>query len=226
MRRHFVLILIVVLFSGCSVHKEGISLGGFGHKFSSIEIDKCESAGCPEKVIIIGTVSALRKIGDDESIYAAYVKASKKFKGEEELVLNRGDFRKTIAAWTLTQTFHIPLVGAYYKSVFIPQHLLPEITFPSTAETFLVQGTGDLVSAYSNEDGVYLVDRLLCKTNRNFKSCKSKYRRGIFDGNTGKELNGKYVVLPLGKKIDINTYKEITNKTRNEMDGSDEPPIR
>ena len=209
MKKILFISLLVLLSTGCTVTKEGVFPGDLKKNFSGIDLEKCKAKVCPKKLIVVGTVSTPRKIRDHEEMYASYLTAAKKFVGEEEVVVSMQEFTETIDGWTLLQIYNIPLVGAAYAPIFIPEKVTSEINYPSAAETFLFQVTGDLVSAQSNADGVMMLDRLLCAKKDDYIPCKRQYHRGGFDGVTGAQLSKSFKVKKKGKTIDVDTFKTI-----------------
>ena len=207
MMRLLILMFCLFLFTGCTVTKEGIIAGNLMKKFAGINLEKCKADKCPEKIITIGTVSAVRNIDDYKTMYGTYVYAAEKFVGEDEVNLSEQGFVESIGGWTVLQVFKIPLVGAEYVPVFIPSNVLADIDYASTAETILYQGTGDLVVAESNADGVLLVDRVLCKKKNSYIPCKRQYYRAVFDAYTGEQLGRNYKVKRNGRSIDVENYK-------------------
>lgn len=212
MKRLLALIILCALMTGCSVKKEGITLGSYGHKFSSVDSNKCHARKCPQQVLVIGTVSAYRDIGvSTNKVYAAYSKAAKKFLIDKPISLTEQEFDRSVKGWTRVQVYNIPLVGALYSSSFISIDESIEINYASSVEAFLVQGTGDLVSAKSNSDGLFFIEKRLCDRKNEYLVCKKNYKRGFFDANSGKELDSKFNEKKKGKVINIKTYEVLEN---------------
>ena len=206
------LFLVSFFMTGCVVKQEGIGFGSFTSKYKSIEFEKCQSKGCPEEVVIIGNVSAYRDIDEDiNGEYSEYSKAALKFLIDKPVNLTEEEFTKLVAGWTMLQFFNIPLVGASYAGVLIDNTEQMEIKYPNSAEVILVQATGDLVAAKSNSDGVFFIDKQLCVKDDKYKECKESYMRGIFNAQSGGQLDRKFNEKENGKNINTETYEVLEN---------------
>ena len=106
--------------------------------------------------------------------------------------------------------FSIPLVAGRYDYALVPADMQADIHFPSAFGTLMVQETGDLIVAKSNQDGYFLIADVLCEDAEGFASCASKYRKGLFDATTGKELSASSLKpKESGHRIDILNYQAI-----------------
>lgn len=209
MKKIGMVVLLSLLMTGCAIKKEGIMFSSSG-KYQSIEFEKCSSKGCPDKAVLIGNVSAHRKldVGFDKE-YVNYSAAAKKFSPNSALSLNEENFKASVTGWTMLQIFNVPLLTATYAGVLIDNKDPFEINFPSSASVMLAQVTGDLVTAKSNSDGVFFIDKLLCDKKNDYSACKTNYARGIFNAQSGSELDRDFIEKERGKKIDPQTYKLI-----------------
>lgn len=209
MTKSSVLLLVCIMMTACSVKKEGIALGSVTYEFGSIDHKRCSAKSCPKEVILIGEVSAYRDLGNDsEREYEKYQKAAKKFLATQPISMDKSQFDSSIKGWTNLQVFYIPLVIAGYTTAIILKNE-EEIHYPSTIETFLVQGTGDLVFARSNSDGVFVIEKRLCNSKFEFSKCRKRYSRGIYSAASGLELDRKFIKKKKGKKIDLRTYEVL-----------------
>ena len=127
----------------------------------------------------------------------------------QPISLSLENFEKSVNGWTMLQTYNTPLIGALYSSIFIPSEASEDISYASTAEAFLVQGTGDLVAAISNSDGLFFLKKLLCSNKRTYRECKKSFRRGIYDGESGKELDSKFSEKENGNTISLQTFEVL-----------------
>ena len=102
-------------------------------------------------------------------------------------------------------------MGALYFGVLIDKSELGEIKYPNSVEVALVQASGDLVAAKSNEDGVFFIEKYLCGRENNYKECKGNYSRGLFDAQSGRQLDYKFNLKENGENINTQTYEVIKN---------------
>jgi hypothetical protein len=92
----------------------------------------------------------------------------------------------------------------------VPSDIQATIRFPSVFGTLMVQESGDLVVAKSNEDGYFLIVGVLCKDLEDYADCAGKYRKGLFDATTGSELScSSLEPKESGHRIDIASYQAI-----------------
>ena len=157
-------------------------------------------------------MSAYRELGIDiNKEYSEYSTAALKFLIDKPVNLSEEEFGNSVTGWTMVQSFNIPLVGGSYTGVLIDNTESIEIKFPGNAEVMLVQATGDLVIAKSNSDGVFFIERVLCVRDSEYKECKNNFVRGVFDAQSGGELDREFTEKENGKKIDTQTYEALEN---------------
>jgi hypothetical protein len=93
--------------------------------------------------------------------------------------------------------------------MLVPTDLAGETRFASAAGSFLIGTTGDLVAAKLDVDGLLWLDRILCKDDSAYHACAGDYERGIFDENTGRELDRDRTLKPNGRAVSIDTYRRM-----------------
>ena len=81
-------------------------------------------------------------------------------------------------------------------------------------------GAGDLIAARTNDDGVLIVERVLCREGPEFRKCTKSYEIGVFDAETGLKLDGHLEPTSNGIQINVVDYREI------ESGGTDQVGIR
>lgn len=163
------------------------------------------------RVIAIGTVSVLREFEPDEyeKEYARYVEDFEGWGVDREPSVSFAEFSESIAGWSRIKGFHIPLLGGMYMSVLVPKSIMSEVEFESGVAVVMLSTSSDLVAAENNDDGAFLLTKMLCRDKKGYHACKKEYHRGVFDAATGKELDGKSRFKEGGYRIDPATYKVI-----------------
>lgn len=163
-------------------------------------------------IIWVGTTGPLRTLTGSEldKVYAGYVKSAEKWHPGVEPIMDAASFKETTAGYTSIEIWSIPGLLNRRKLAIVTKDVAAQTDFASTAGSFLVGTTGDMVSARSNDDGMVYVERDLCREDANYRECASKYVRGAFDANTGQELENDLKPKPGGTKIDITTYERLS----------------
>jgi hypothetical protein len=69
---------------------------------------------------------------------------------------------------------------------------------------------GDLVAARGDRDGAVWVDRVLCPAGRSFGACAEKYQPGLFDEDSGREIDRDHRRKPDGEWIDVSSYLRLS----------------
>lgn len=93
--------------------------------------------------------------------------------------------------------------------VLVPADLARETRFASAAGSLLIGTTGDLVAAKLDDDGLLWLERILCKDDATYHACAGDYEKGIFDKNTGQELDRDRKPKPNGRVANIETYRKL-----------------
>jgi hypothetical protein len=70
--------------------------------------------------------------------------------------------------------------------------------------------SGDLVAARGRRDGAVWLDRVLCRSGRSFAACAEKYQAGLFDGDSGREIDRDGRRKPDGEWIDVTSYVRLS----------------
>ena len=103
---------------------------------------------------------------------------------------------------------YIPLIGSIRLRMLVSADRAHNTRFASAAGSFLVGATGDLVAAKLDEDGLLWLDRVLCKGDNNYQTCSRDYEKGIFDENTGQELDRDRKPKRNGLVINVQSYRK------------------
>jgi hypothetical protein len=196
--------LLVPLIGGCAISKDGVGFASKPHVVHG-------------GVLIVGTTGPLRTLNDQEraEFYRGYMAAaSGSHPGEASPgnppVLTVAEFKEKIAGWASIQTFSIPLVMNLRYRVLVPANVAQNTRFASATASFAFGASGDLVAARSDRDGLLWLDRLLCKADRSYAACAQKYALGVFDENTGQELERDYKPKADGEWVDISSYLRLS----------------
>jgi hypothetical protein len=87
---------------------------------------------------------------------------------------------------------------------------LPILNFASVAGAWLMNSTKDLVASRSTDDGISVIERVLCASSSDeYKTCAAAYVKGQFDAVSGAELDRNAKIKADGARIDTATYKKI-----------------
>ena len=218
------LALVGVLLTGC-VNYEGVGFKRMSYinegmqKYGRLEGETDYGDTAKEaaersdvsEAIAIGTVTVFREYeGDDyEKAYTRYVENFEDWGVARGPSVSLEQFKDRYAGWSRIKGFHIPLVGAAYIPVLVHRSVVGEIEFESGVSTVLLATSSDLVATISNEDGAFVLAKMLCRDTKGYHACKDQYHRGIFDAATGRELDGKGKFKEDGYRIDLTTYKVI-----------------
>ncbi len=213
--RNVCLVAVAVVCTGC-VSAEGVSLGqqpyinsGFtkygGHP------DRAETDSNPRVtgLILVGTVSALREFDEEDKIteYEKYARAFEAWGTDKPPELSAADFVRTMTGWTKIKFAGVPLLGAAYCKALVSVDSVSTVDFEPSLATFMLQTSSDLVAARTNSDGAFVIDSLLCKDDQDdFAECSRRYRKGMFDADSGLKIKSKLKTDPDGPRIDPVTY--------------------
>lgn len=209
MKKICVLILFCMLLTGCANKMESTKFSSLSLRFTSINSEKCQSQQCPEEVVVIGTVGAYRKMGNNsEREYLAYTRAAQKYLGDRPISLSSDDFIDSVVAWTKVHTYTIPLLLTVHTNTLIGIGESPTVNYVRVDQEAF-HATGDLVSARSNSDGLFFLEKRLCDKENEYAECKKNYVRGVYDIKSGKELGLGYREKKNGKRINTQTYEII-----------------
>ncbi len=199
MKRIVCCLLLVTLIGGCAVSKDGV---GFASKPHVVQ----------QGVLIVGTTGPLRTLSDAErdALYRDYIAAAALSHPGDEPALSAVAFKEKVAGWASIQTFSIPLVMNLRYRVLVPTKVAEDTHFASAAGSFLFGASGDLVAARGGREGLLWIDRVLCKADRSYDACAEKYAIGVFDENTGRELDRDYKPKADGEWVDVSSYVRLS----------------
>jgi hypothetical protein len=93
--------------------------------------------------------------------------------------------------------------------MLVPTDLAGETQFASASGSFLFGTTGDLVAAKLDVDGLLWLERILCKDDSTYHACAGDYEKGVFDENTGQELDRDRKPKPNGHTVNIDSYRRM-----------------
>lgn len=173
------------------------------------------ATNCPN-FIFVGLVKTLHSFdaqGLDE-LYASYIVVARETHPNAEPALSRKALADTMTGWTyLLYQDRSQLTKAWVTTAGFIR--VPLALVPTSLETQLKYGNmwfdpwGDLVAARSNADGFPVVSEILCKDDPTYSDCARQYARGLFDADSGVELNKKCQPKIPGDKIDVSSYKIV-----------------
>jgi len=158
--------------------------------------------------VVIGTTGPLKVLDDAERarLYAAYTKQAARSHPGRPPALDAAAFRARLGGWVTLQTWSIPGVVSTKVRVLVPREHLKDTRFASTTGSLVLGTTGDLVAARSDADGMVWLERTLCADDGDYRTCAKAYRHGVFDANTGQELDKHHRPKTNGTVIDVGTY--------------------
>jgi len=214
--------LTMAVLAGCVVAPEGF--GFINERLTFGDADLAKFGRLPDdpsvdgtsdwvtELIAIGQTAPYRPIdGEEEAnhLYGMYLEYFDNWHLSRDPVMSYEQFKESVAGWTKIQIFS-NLGFSYYRSAFVPRTIVGEIGYPSVGGKIFASDDGDLVAAYTNEDGVCFVKTILCKeSSADFSECRDKYQIGVFDASTGEKLDGKLQVKTGAPRIDPNTLLRI-----------------
>jgi hypothetical protein len=227
MKRTYLLLILGIVASGCSVTADGIGpahRAPEANKVSKIKAQLQENAesstakqpssedptgaNAQPGILVIGTTGPLRPIEDKDrsGFYAAYIKAAGQWHPGEPPSMDAAAFQDRLAGWASIQTFGIPGIGGTRLRMLVPSNVVHEAQFASVAGSFLFGSTGDLVVARSDHDGLLWLERVLCRDDSSYHVCAKSYQAGVFDENTGQALGRDRKPKEYGGSVDVVTY--------------------
>jgi hypothetical protein len=219
----------VAMIAGCAVSKDGIGVAHRppdANKVAAVRdqlqqnanASPSASSGTDEPsadkkhpgILAIGTTGPLRNIENKEraNFYTGYLKAAEKWHPGVPAALSEAEYQQKLAGWASVQISGIPGIVSTRIRVLVPAALAQDTQFASAAGSFLVGTTGDLVAAKLDVDGLLWLDRVLCKDDSTYHACAQDYEKGIFDENTGQELDGDRKPKPNGRVVNVASYRK------------------
>lgn len=217
------------MIGGCAVSKDGISVARRppdANKVAQVrdqlqqnaDISASTTSGVDEPsankrqlgILVIGTTGPLRSMEDKDrdGFYAAYLKAAERWHPGLPAALSETQFQQKLVGWASVQISGIPGIVSTRMRVLVPANLAHDTRFASAAGSFLVGTTGDLVAAKGDVDGLLWLDRVLCQDDSTYHACARDYEKGIFDENTGQELDRDRKPKANGRAVNIASYRK------------------
>jgi hypothetical protein len=216
--RVLVVVFVVMFVAGCANEGMRFSSTEWGVE-EIVELREVSSEDgstnerrIPTDLVMIGKVSAFRPLTEknSEQIFSEYVAFASRVDPSRDAMYSLEEFNREVAGWTMLKVWSIPLIVSNYDYALVPRALHDQLRFPTAGATFLVQDSGDLVAALTNQDGYFFVRKFLCHEGKGYKQCAKKYELGLFDASTGEELDYKSLTPDeSGVRIDPATYKLI-----------------
>ena len=165
-------------------------------------------------VLVIGNVGSVRTLDEKDQVTfyeKSYLATAEKWHPGQPASLSKSDFTADFAGYTNVVTWAVPGFVSRRSIAAVRASVLQSVQFPSPVGAHW-GSTGDLVVASSNEDGVIFVDKVLCKDAADdYKTCAAQYTRGIYDKNTGAEIDSSMKQKSSGTRIDVSTYRTLPN---------------
>jgi hypothetical protein len=178
-------------------------------------------------ILIIGTTGPFRAVTDKqrEEFYRSYVAFAAQWHPGELPRLDAPAFQAKLAGWASIQTSSVPGIMSWRTRVLVPAGVAHDIEFASAAGSFMFGTTGDLVVARGDADGLVWLERVLCRDDGTYRDCVKNYRSGVFDENTGVELDRHRRPKVDGAAVDVTSYVSLPDRverhTASELDMRD-----
>jgi hypothetical protein len=170
-------------------------------------------------IVIIGTTGPLRRLSEAErhTSYPPYRRVAARWHPGQPPSLDAHAFRAKLAGWVPLRIGGIPGIKTQDVPVLVPEDRLHDTRFASAAGSLVLGTTGDLVVAKSDRDGMVWLERVLCSDDSTYRTCAHAYRHGLFDANTGQELDKHLHPKPKGIQIDVDTYVALPGVGSHEL---------
>lgn len=219
------LLILCSLTTGCAIHPEGVGFSTAPDRDDWIEIrsrweQNKEAAittgtGDPSAepgVIVIGRVGPFRDFSNPDVFAAGYNFYSQRMTaaGETANMLSQDDLRTLASGWTTITYWVLPPIAGRISRAYVLHGQKGVISFSSLAGTLLYGTREDLVAGISTVTFPFTVlSALLCKDDKDYSSCASDYKRGLYDAHSGRELTADFVIKEGGSVIDTSTFKIV-----------------
>lgn len=222
-------IALAVALVGCAASRDGVRLG-IGPSDSDIVRIKNQIADNAQKsvvkravaaavtpdskpgILIIGETGVLHELdaGRSNKNYKEFTDIAEKWHPGRTAYWDEEEYHRRIGGWTTLEIYSIPGVIALKLPSAVPRGQISSINFASTAGAWLINSTKDLALARSNDDGISVIESVLCSSSRDdFEKCSGQYVRGQFDALSGAELDRSAKIKPDGARIDTTSFKRI-----------------
>ena len=163
-------------------------------------------------IIVIGETGVLHELDPAKSKrnYKEFTDIAAKWHPGQPAYWSENEYAARIGGWTTLEIYSIPGIIALKLPAAVPKANMAQINFASVAGAWLMNSTKDLVAARSNDDGISVIEKVLCASTRDdYKTCAGAYVRGQFDAVSGIELDRSAKIKADGASIDTVTYKKI-----------------
>jgi hypothetical protein len=222
-------VAIAIALSGCAASRDGIRVGtgpsdsDIARVRNQISENAQKSAAkkaaaealTPETkpgIIVIGETGVLHELDPAKSKrnYKEFADIAEKWHSGQPPYWSEEDYSARIGGWTTLEIYSIPGIIALKLPAAVPKDQLSRINFASVAGAWLMNSTKDLVASRSTDDGISVIERVLCASSSDdYKACAAQYLRGQFDAVSGAELDRNAKIKADGARIDTATYKKI-----------------
>ena len=204
--------ILLVFFAGC-VTSEGVS---FSKPTFCLDSDKeaeapasANSAVLAKNAIVIGRVTVFRAFTADNVAkgYREYSKCA----GDTVPHLSAVDFSQGIAGWTGIQVANWGFAGRTGRTL-VPTRLAGRLNYTNAFLSSFGGRAMDLVASHGNEDGVLVIEEVLCGMENgrdSYLECAEQFELGVFDRLTGRQLTYKGFLKKNGILLDTETYRPI-----------------
>jgi hypothetical protein len=222
-------VALVMSLSGCAASRDGIRLGG-GPNDSDIARVRNQIAENAQKsaakravtealkpetkpgIIVIGETGVLHELeaAKSKKNYREFVDVASKWHPGIAPYWSEDEYIRQIGGWTTLEVYSIPGIVAFKLPTAVPKSQMASINFASIAGAWLMNSTKDLVASRSNDDGISVIEKVLCvSSSDDYKACAAQYIRGQFDAVSGIELDRSAQIKADGTRIDTATFKKI-----------------
>lgn len=226
--KKILLCALTLALAGCAVTREGVRVSGGPGGQANVDklrgqlVKNTQSTVAKKTVegvlatdvragiIMVGVVGPLRTLDAKQLSkgYETYAKTAEQWHPGKAPTMSEPDFMSQIGGWSTVETFSIPGVMKTAQQVLVRNSNMATIGYPSTVGSFVAGSTGDLVAAQSNEDGVLIIDKVLCKdASPDYRVCARQFSKGRFDLTSGEELGRDMKPKDGGIRIDPATYQ-------------------
>jgi hypothetical protein len=237
MRQLLALTAVVGMLSGCAISKDGIGFAQRAPDSAQIaqthdQLQRNERAVVPTDTtvpgtLIIGTTGPFRPVSDQEraEFYRSYVAFAANWHPGKPPRLDAAAFQDKLAGWASIETSGVPGIMSWRSRVLVPSRAASDTRFASAAGSFMFGTTGDLVVARQDYDGLTWLELVLCRDDKTYRDCAKNYQSGVFDENTGIELDRNRKAKDHGAIVDVTSYvrlpDDVARHTASELDMRD-----
>jgi len=161
--------------------------------------------------IVIGRVRMFEAMPkeESESVYKRqYLTFVQTWQNPREPTLSMDEFVSTISGFCYVSLWSTPVIEISMAAL-VPADIVDRIQYPGILDMLFWTGVGDLVAARTNDDGVLIVQRILCSEGPGYRECSRSYAKGLFDATTGRELSYRGKVKKDGLIVDTTHYKVV-----------------